>query len=236
MKFLLTATILVALAAPIYGQAPGLDARWAELGSADESKALLAALSLSASPKDAIAFLKENLKPVKAEPKRVAELIKSMQSQNFVVRTRAFAELEYLGKYIKKELEVAAKETSDAETKSRIQQLLEKLPPDPNAKNEPAPKGVPNLGGARSISVSNVNGQITIIVDGVPLDFAKMAPPPPIAPPGPPQAWRRAVRAVTLLEHLATPEARALLQSIGEGESDALPTIAAREALGRLTK
>ncbi|MSU77944.1 MAG: hypothetical protein EXS16_07595 [Gemmataceae bacterium] len=236
MKYVLTAICFAVVLPPLTAQTPALDARWADLGSPDDGKALRSALSLSATPKETLAFLKDNLKPVKVDPKRVAELVKGMQSANFVVRTRASAELEYLGKYIKKELESAAKESGDAETKSRIQQLIEKMPPDPNAKKEPAPKLAPNLGGARSISVSNVNGQITIIVDGVPLDFSKMAPPPPPAPPGPPSGWRRAVRAVTLLEHLATPEARDILQTIANGESDALPTIAAKEALGRLAK
>jgi hypothetical protein len=49
-------------------------------------------------------------------------------------------------------------------------------------------------------------------------------------------SWVRAVRAVTLLEHLATPEARAQLQALAAGESDALPTSAARAALERLKK
>jgi hypothetical protein len=44
------------------------------------------------------------------------------------------------------------------------------------------------------------------------------------------------VRAVTLLEHFGTPEARAIIEAIAGGESDALPTIAAKEALERLKK
>jgi hypothetical protein len=35
---------------------------------------------------------------------------------------------------------------------------------------------------------------------------------------------------------MATPEARQILESIAAGESDALPTVAAREALERLKK
>ncbi len=236
MKYALTVICASVLTGPLFGQAQSLDARWADLGSADEGKALLAALALSATPKETIAFLKDHLKPVKADPKLVAQLVKNMESANFVVRNRASAELEYLGKYVKKELESAAKDATSAETKSRLQQLIDKMPPDPSAKKAATPKAAPNLGGARSISVSNVNGQITIIVDGVPLDFSKMAPPPPPAPPGPPAGWRRATRAVTLLEHLATPEARAILQTIAGGESDALPTIAARDAIARLAK
>jgi RNA polymerase sigma factor (sigma-70 family) len=46
----------------------------------------------------------------------------------------------------------------------------------------------------------------------------------------------RLVRAVEVLERLATPEARQLLQSLAEGAPGALPTEQARAALGRLAR
>ena len=99
----------------------------------------------------------------------------------------------------------------------------------------PVPKlDAPKAGRPGSVSISNINGKITIMIDGVPFNPEAMAPPPP--PPAPPAGWVRAVRAVTLLEHLGTAEAQQLLQAIAAGEADALPTIAAREALERLKK
>jgi hypothetical protein len=52
----------------------------------------------------------------------------------------------------------------------------------------------------------------------------------------PPPAWLRAARAVAVLENIATPEARQLLESLAAGERDALPTREAKAALERLNK
>jgi hypothetical protein len=210
---------------------PTLESRWAELTNADDGKATRALLALAATPKETTAFLKDQLKPVKADAKRVAQLVKALDSQNFVIRTQAMAELEYLQKYIKTDLEAALKNNPGAETKMRLLQLLDKIPSD----KKPEPPAVPKLGAGKSVGIRTVNGQVTIIIDGVPIDLSKVPTPPP-PPPGPPAGWVRAVRAVHLLEHLATPEARQILESIAAGESDALPTVAAREALARLKK
>ncbi|HZZ77899.1 MAG TPA: hypothetical protein VFE62_05250 [Gemmataceae bacterium] len=228
---LLTALGMFAVAAPpqVLGQ-PALDSRWADLASPDEAMATRALLALTATPKETTAYLKEHLKPVKADAKRVAQLVKQLDSSNFALRNRAMNELEYYGKYIKADLETALKADPSAEAKSRVQELIAKMPKE--KKDEAAPP--PPLKG-RSVSVQNINGQIRIIIDGQVFDPSKAATPPP-PPPGPPAGWVRAVRAVTLLEHLATPEARAQLQAIADGAPDALPTVAARAALERLKK
>lgn len=211
-------------------QAQTLDARWAELTSADEATASRALLALAATPKDTLAYLQDHLQPVKADPKRVAALIKQLDSNKFVERAQATAELEYLGKYIKADLEAALKKDLILETKMRIQKLIEKMPVEKKVA-PPMPAVIPK---GRSVSVSNINGQIQIMIDGKPLDLTPPAPLPP--PPGPPATWIRATRAITLLEHMNTSESRALIQAIANGEADALPTIAARDALKRLQK
>src|SRR5262245_52736658 len=106
-----------------------IDARWAELASPDEGRATRALLALAATPKETTAFLKDNLKPVKPDTKRVGQLIKQLDSNNFVARTQAMTELEYFGKYVRAELESALKEKPGVETKMRIEQLIEKMPP-----------------------------------------------------------------------------------------------------------
>ena len=210
--------------------APTFDARWADLVSPEEAKATRAVLALAATPKETMAFLKDNLKPVKADPKRVAELLKQLDSSSFGQRNRATMELEYLNKYIKSDLEAALKKKDLlVETQMRIQQLLDKMPKETKL----APP-VPVMPKGRNVSVTNINGEIRILIDGQPLNLTPLPPAPP--PPGPPAQWIRAVRAVTLLEHLATPEARAMIEAMANGEADALPTIAAKEALGRLKK
>jgi HEAT repeat protein len=212
-----------------FGQPPTLESKWADLASPDDVKATRALLALAATPKETVEFLKENLKAVKADPKQVEQLIKQLDSANFIVRSKAMAELEYYGKYVKADLEAALKSNAGVETRLRIQQLIDKMPSD----KKPEPPPAFNPGGGESISVMNVNGQITILVDGKPINLAPSNPPPP---PGPPAQWLRAGRAALILEHLGTPEAQAILQSLASGESDALPTRAAREALDRMKK
>jgi RNA polymerase sigma factor (sigma-70 family) len=56
------------------------------------------------------------------------------------------------------------------------------------------------------------------------------------APGGPPRSWVRAARAVGILEHINSPEARQVLEELAQGEADALPTIEAKAALERLDK
>ena len=212
--------------APAFAQ-PMLESRWADLASPDEAKATRAMLALAATPKETIALLKERLQPVKADSKRVEQLVAQLKSSTFTVRNQAMAELEYLGKYIKADLEKARKNNSDAETGSRLKQLLDKTP-----KEQKAPALMPlKARPGSSISVSNINGQIRILIDGVPLDLTPQAA---ALPPGPSPLWVRAVRAVTILEHLGTPEAQQILQAIAGGEAGAMPTVAAREALKRL--
>jgi hypothetical protein len=235
---LLTALVILGITVSIASAQPAakptIESRWADLASPDEGKATRALLALSATPKETTAFLQEQLKPVKADAKRVAQLVKALDNANFKIRAQAMAELEYFGKYIKADLEAALKANPGIETKMRVQQLLDKMPKEKEKKAE-AP--MPKAGGGRNISVSNINGQIRITIDGQVIDLNNLTPPPPPPPPpGPPTGWVRAVRAVNLLEHLATPEAEKMLQSIAAGESDALPTVAAREALERLKK
>ena len=133
-----------------------LDTRWADLASSDDAKATRALLALSATPKETTAFLKDHLKPVKADAKRVEQLIKQLDSANFVTRMQAMNELEYYGKYIRADLEAALKKDPVVETKMRMQQLIEKMPSEKKA--EPMPMGLPKARPGSSISVSNANG------------------------------------------------------------------------------
>lgn len=229
MKQRITSLLAVLiLTAPAFAQ-PTPETRWADLASPDEAKATRAMLGLAATPKETVALMKERLQPVKADSKRVEQLVGQLKSSNFTVRNQAMAELEYLGKYIKTDLEKAQKNNSDAETGSRLKQLLDKMP---NEQKAPTPMPF-KAGAGSSVSVSNINGQIRIMIDGVPLELTAQAP---SLPPGPSPQWIRAVRAVTILEHLGTPEAQRILQAIAAGETGALPTAAAQEALKRMNQ
>jgi hypothetical protein len=217
---------ILILTAPAFAQ-PTPESRWADLVSPDEAKATRAMLALAASPKETIALLKERLQPVKADSKHVEQLVGQLKSSTFTVRNQAMAELEYLGKYIKADLEKAQKTNPDAETASRLKQLLDKMPKE---QKTPAPMPLKARPGS-NISITNNNGVVRILIDGVPLDLTPQVAP---LPPGPSPLWVRAVRAVTVLEHFGTPEAQQILQTIAAGEADAMPTVAAQEALKRM--
>ena len=203
---------------------PTPEALWADLASADESKAVRALLALAADPK-AISFLKDNLRPVKADADRVTKLVKDLDSNEFTTRQKAMEELEYYGKAVKDQLEKAAKGELSAEAKQRVQQLLDKMPKPPEVKAAPPPVQ------PGKIAVVIINGKV--IVNGQPVDGN---PQPAAIAVGPSMQWVRAARAIALLEHLNTPEARQLIEAISQGDAEALPTTVAKAALERLKK
>ena len=199
---------------------------WTDLAAADEAKVMRAILALNKTPAETTAFIKQMLPAVKADPQRVKRLIGDLDSNQFATRRQAAEDLEYLGKYIKDDLEKALAAAQGLEMKERLQQLVDRFKPVAEPKLPPA------RAGGMSVQVTSVNGQQRIIINGVEFDPNRTAP----APVGPSMTWVRAVRAIALLEHLGTPEARAHLEVIASGETDALPTQQARAALDRLKK
>lgn len=235
MRCLLAAVLVVCGYQGVAGA--GEDARnkvakhWAELSAAEESRAVRAALALAAQPDETLAFLKDELRPVKDDPVRVAALLADLASPKFVMRERAGAELEYYGKYIKSHVEKALAEKPALEAAKRLQGLLDRMPQPPRKAAAPLPPIVaPGMG----VSVSIMGG--TILINGKRLEEYVVVPPPPPGPPPTPSSWVRATRAVGVLEHIGTPAARALIERLASGEADALPTIEAKAALGRMAK
>src|SRR5665213_2333730 len=137
---------------------------WSQLASPDEGKATRALLALAGRPKEAVAFLGQHLKAVKVDKAKVARWLAQLGDDTFATREEAMSELAYLGKFIKADLEKAA-ETKDPEVKKRIASLLARIPSD--AKK---PEKAAGLRG-RNVQVVNVNGQITITIDGKVLDL-----------------------------------------------------------------
>ena len=211
--------------------AASLPTAWADLTGTDDGKVARAVLALGATPKETMSFLKDNLFPVKADAKRVEKLIADLDSDKHPIREAAAEQLEYLGKYVKTDLEKAAADSKSEEVKRRAKQLLERLPGE--KKDAAAPPG--GKPGAQNVQVQNVAGQIRIVVNGVQIDPAGAAP-AKAAPAGPSPMWVRANRAIAILEHVGTPEAKQLLEAIAGGEADALPTQQAKAALARMKK
>jgi hypothetical protein len=208
-----------------------LQSAWADLMGDDHARIARAVMILGRSQAEAVTFLKLNLRPVKADAMLLQRWLAELDADDPATRSLAQDELDYLGKYIKDDLKKALASPGSAEARKRIQQLLDRIETAERQAKPPMPEaGVPGKG--RSVSVRNVNGQITVIIDGVPLDLT----PRVLTPVGPPRLWLRAVRAIGILEGLATPEARRLLEAIAQGEASAWPTTEARAALERLGK
>jgi RNA polymerase sigma factor (sigma-70 family) len=203
------------------------DRLWADLGSTDESTSSRALLALAATPKQTLSLFRERLRPIKVDPKRTATLIAQLDSESFQQRETAHQELEYLGRYVKADLQKAADGKGTLELKRRAQRLLKQI-----TEEDQAPPAAPEFPNGAAVEVSNNNGKTEITVNGKKLDLTPRVQ----VKRGPRPSWLRAVRAAAVLEHIGTAEAARMLEVVAGGEKDALPTKAAIEALKRLKK
>jgi hypothetical protein len=73
-------------------------------------------------------FLRERLKPVTADTRRIDALIKQLDSDDFEQRDQATEELEYHGKIGRPQLEKALASKPPLEVRRRIEQLLDRIP------------------------------------------------------------------------------------------------------------
>jgi WD40 repeat protein len=99
-----------------------------ELESDDAAKAGSAMIKLGQSPKEALAVLKQRVKPVEApESAKISQLVKELSSDDFDTRKRAIAELEKLGDLAEPALKEKLNDNPDLDTQKNIEELLEKL-------------------------------------------------------------------------------------------------------------
>jgi hypothetical protein len=212
-----------------------LQAAWDALASPDEGRASRALLTLAANPGPAVAFLQGHLPPVKDDPDRIRALIDDLGADGRARWLAAADELAYLGPYARPHVERALAAGPPPALANRLRELLARLP-------RPARPAGPRGGGAgfggNSVSVQNVNGQVRIVIDGEEIDVDALRGGPGAAAgraaADRPEPWLRATRAIALLRHVATPEARALLEALAAGEPDAAPTREAKLALKEL--
>jgi hypothetical protein len=105
--------------------AADLNARWADLASADAARAVDAVWTLVAAPRQSVPFLSEYLKPAVA-PAEVPGLIRDLDSEEFETRDRAWRALSKLGEAADPALRAALADKLSLECKRRIEQLLDK--------------------------------------------------------------------------------------------------------------
>jgi len=158
-----------------------LETCWEALAGNDAVRAFAKMGDLLAAPKDAVAFLKERVKPAAPlDMQRVQELIAQLDANQYKVRETAASELLKLGNQLVPVIDKALAANPPLETKRRLEEL---------------------------------RGKVTSTV----LQGERL----------------RVYRAVELLEHLGTPEAREVLQALANGAPGALVTASAQAALKR---
>jgi WD40 repeat protein len=101
-----------------------LEKRWQALAGDEADKAFVAILELVATPKEAVAWIGERLKPaVPVDPKIVTELIAQLDDEQFKIRQKAYAELLKIGESAIPILDKALESKPSLETQSRLEIL-----------------------------------------------------------------------------------------------------------------
>jgi hypothetical protein len=105
-----------------------LEACWKDLAGGDAARAHRATLALADSPGQAVAFLKERLRPVEAaDPRRVDPLLAALDGNDFAAREKAVEELEGLGFAAEPALRRTLLGKPSPEARRRVEWILEKL-------------------------------------------------------------------------------------------------------------
>jgi RNA polymerase sigma factor (sigma-70 family) len=104
-----------------------LDALWTDLADTDAGRAFDAMRQLSASPEQAVSLLSERLRPAQAaDPKRVAQLLADLGSDDFESRRQAESELQGMGELAEPALRQALADDPPLALRKRLERLLEK--------------------------------------------------------------------------------------------------------------
>jgi WD40 repeat protein len=120
-------------------EAPGL---WADLTNPDAAKGVAAVARFLDHPAEALAFLKEHLKPAAAPPaEQVKSLIADLANPTFKTREAAEKRLHEFGEQIEGSLQDALKANPTPEARNRIKALREALAPT----NVPQPEALRSI-------------------------------------------------------------------------------------------
>jgi RNA polymerase sigma factor (sigma-70 family) len=111
-----------------------LEQRWIDLASTAGPQAVQALWDLVAAPEQAVALLRQRIKPVEpADAQRVEQLIRDLDSDDFQTRSKATQELEKIVDGAAPMLREKLAEKPSLEMRQRIKQVLSKLEPTASA-------------------------------------------------------------------------------------------------------
>ena len=197
-----------------------LDGLWAELYK-DEPAASHALLKLFKQPEHAVPYLKDKLKPLKIDADKCRDLLKDLGSEDEKTWKAAREELEYLDPRLTIDLQVLMADVKENPSRTRMVELMCDRKADSHAGEDIQLRPVGNDGFNFSSGKGSWWAEHKIERLGA-------------SPWTPKRAWARAARGVAILEQLGTPEAVKVLEQLADGHTDAFPTKAAKESLGRL--
>jgi WD40 repeat protein len=103
-----------------------LDALWSDLAHEDAARAYRALIALRAAPGQSASLLRQRLRPVNVDLRRVPKLLADLDHKEFTVRAKAARALEALHELAVPALRRALTRGISLEAKRRIEQLLEK--------------------------------------------------------------------------------------------------------------
>jgi hypothetical protein len=204
-----------------------MEAWWTDLEK-DELEASRALLNLADQPKEAVAFLKAKLKPLKIDGERVQDLLTNLGSEDEKTWKLAFEELEYFDPRLAFDLESLMRDVKEPLVRSRMVEIMSGREADSLKGKDVTIRPVGQGKDFQGFNFFDGRGswwaEHRIERINASHWFREK------------KKWTRAVRAVVLLEHVASPEARAILKDMATGDADAQPTKVAVEALARVEK
>jgi len=198
------------------------EACWADLekGEADAARALL---KLADRPKEAVAFLRTRLLPLKIDADRVQTLLVNLGSDKEETWKAAYEELEYFDPRLAIDLETLMADVTTSPARQRMVEILSQRPVGSLEGKDVTIRGVGSNSGFNFFDGRGswwAEHRVERINAGVGGNLKKK--------------WTRAVRAIILLEHIGTPDAVAILRDMSTGHPDAQPTKLASDALERI--
>ena len=102
-----------------------LESEWQALGQEDAARAYQALWALCAVPGQVLPLLQRDLRPATAgDARRIATLVKNLDSRRFVIREKATAELEKMGAAAEAALRKTLDGNPSADLRQRVQKLL----------------------------------------------------------------------------------------------------------------